>query len=347
MNVRSYHVKHRNSLTVLLNKAQIVADYAVKNKHKKFISTKKVRHIDLPSTIKCQILRKYGRGNIKEAKNVNLVIPNSSIRKYEMMDGTIKEYANIDYISEMVVIKPLKMSFRWNPGKDFEKINQVEISKDRFMISATFKDNIVKQEYIDSDILGLDLNCGMGRHIINAANLKTGEVINLGKCGPHIRKKYFMKRKNQTKKGQKVKGRKESRTMKDLDHKLSRKIVDYALDNKLSIVVEDLKGVRRKHQKGNGRRAANRFVNSWSFYRLQTFIEYKAKERGIPFIKIHPQYTSQECSYCSIIGERDHKYFICRNKNCEKRNVIRNADINAAFNVGKRSLQIGGKAGQK
>jgi len=88
-------------------------------------------------------------------------------------------------------------------------------------------------------------------------------------------------------------------------------------------------------------------VNSWSFYRLQNFIEYKAKERGIPFIKINPQYTSQECSYCSIIGERDHKHFICRNKHCEKRDVKLNADINAAFNVGKRSLQIGGKARQK
>lgn len=347
MNVRSYHVKHRNSLTTFLDKAQQVANYAVKNKTNKFISTKEVKDIDLPSTIKCQILRKYGRGTIKEAKNVNLIIPNSSVRKYKMKDGTIKKYRNIDYIDERVIIKPLNLSFRWNPGKDFENINQVEISKDRFMISATFKDNIVNQEYIEGDILGLDLNCGLGRHIINAANLKTGEVINLGKNGPHIRDTYFKQRETAKKKGCKLKGHKEKRKMRDLDHKLSKTVVDYALRNKLNIVVEELKGIRKKAKKGNGRRAANRFVNSWSFYRLQTFIEYKAKERGIPYIKINPHYTSQECSYCSIIGERDHKHFICRNKNCHKRDVKRNADINAAFNVGKRSLQIGGRAGQK
>ena len=344
MNIRSYHVKHRVPLTALLDKAQQVANYAVANKHKKFISTKEVKAIDLPSTIKCQILRKYGRGTIKEAKNVNLVVPNSSIRKYKMKDGTVKEYANIDYINERVIVKPLKLSFRWNPGKDFEKINQVEISKDRFMISATFRDNIVKQEYIEGDMLGIDLNCGGGRHIINAANLNTGEVINLGKSGPNIRKRYFRKRQSQNKKGQKVKGRKEKRKMRDLDHKLSKKVVDYAQDNKLSIVVEELKGIRNGAKKGNGRRAVNRFVNSWSFYRLQTYIEYKAKERGIPYIKINPQYTSQECSYCSIIGKRVGKSFICKNKRCHKCDVKRNADINAAFNVGKRSLQIGGRA---
>jgi IS605 OrfB family transposase len=40
--------------------------------------------------------------------------------------------------------------------------------------------------------------------------------------------------------------------MKDLDHKISRAIVDYAFKNKLKIVVEDLKGVRTTAKKGNG-----------------------------------------------------------------------------------------------
>ncbi len=59
------------------------------------------------------------------------------------------------------------------------------------MVSATFKNNIVKQDYVN--ILGIDHNCGVGRHILNCANLKTKEVINLGKCGPNIRKMFFKK----------------------------------------------------------------------------------------------------------------------------------------------------------
>ena len=156
--IKSYHVRHKREISDLLVKAREVANYALKNKQKKYISTKEVKHIDLPSAIKCQILRKYGRGNIKKVTNVNLIVPNSSKRNYKMKDGTIKTYTTIDYENGVVKLKPLKMSFRWNPGRDFEKINQVEISKDKFMISSTFKNNIVKQEYLN--ILGLDHNCG-------------------------------------------------------------------------------------------------------------------------------------------------------------------------------------------
>ena len=38
--------------------------------------------------------------------------------------------------------------------------------------------------------------------------------------------------------------------MKDIDHKLSRKVVDYALKNKLKIVVEKLTHIRTGAKKG-------------------------------------------------------------------------------------------------
>ncbi len=336
--IKSYHVKHKLNLTSLLNKAQEVANYAVKNKKKHF-SSKEVKHIGLPSTISNQILRKYGRGTIKEVSNVNLIVPNSSKNKYTTKDGTTKIYENITYENERIHIKPLNLSFRWNSGREFEKIHQVEIDNDKFMLTVSIKERINNINYGNSSILGIDLNCGVGRHIINAANLVTGEVLNLGKQGPNIRKMYYKKRKTQ-----KIKGNKEQRIMKDLDHKLSRKIVNYALKNRLKIVVENLKGIRNGSKKGNGSKIKNRLVNSWSFYRLQKFIEYKSKELDIPYIKVNPHYTSQECSYCHVIGNRDRDTFICKNKHCIKHNIIRHSDINAAFNVGKRSLQQGGRA---
>jgi len=84
---------------------------------------------------------------------------------------------------------------------------------------------------------------------------------NLGKSGPNIRQKYFKKRKAHL-----VKGNKKERIMKDIDHKISKKIVDYAFKNKLKIVVEDLKGIRKTYIKGNGSKAKNRFANSWSLF---------------------------------------------------------------------------------
>lgn len=335
--VKTYHVKHSLDLTDVLAKAKLIADYAVENKgNKRLLSSKNVKEHGLPSSISNQILRKYGNGTIKKATNVNLIVPNSSIANYKMKDGSTKTYTTIDYIGERVILKPLKISFRWNPGKSFIKINQVEIDAEKFMIAVTIENAILQ---VCESILGIDLNCGVGRSIANCANLKNGEILNFGKQGPNTRKYYYKKRQSQ-----RVRNDKEKRRMRDLDHKISRKIVDYALHHKLKIVVENLKGIRTGKKKGNGLRAVNRFVNSWSFYRIQTFIEYKAKECGIPFEKINPQYTSQECSFCSVIGKRDRDIFTCNNKHCKGYKKERHSDVNAAFNIGKRSLLLGGRA---
>lgn len=331
VNLRTFHVKHRNTcLNGLFEKAKKVADYAVANKQK-FFSSRDVKNIGLPSTISNQLLRKYGRGTIKHATNVNLIVPNSSKRVVKLKDGTIREYRNIEYNNGVVFIKPLKLEFRWNPGRDFERINQIEIDKEKYMLCVTFKNEPMTEEC--SGVLGIDLNCGVGRHVAVCANLQTNEVLCLGKQGPNIRLKYYKKRQKQI-----VKGNKLHRIMKDQDHKISCKIVDYARQNKLRIVVEDLKGIRFGARKGNGSRAGNRFVNSWSFYRLQSFIEYKCKEHDIPYIKIKPHYTSQECSYCHVIGTRNGKNFTCYNRGCSSCGVQRHADVNAPFNIGQRSF---------
>lgn len=338
--IRGYHVKHKRDFSHELGLAKQVADFAINHKQK-HISTKLVKHINLPSTIKCQILRKYGRDKVKSAKNINLTIINAS-QKIKGRNGNTYNYSNFSYNKDtsIVHIKPLNIKFRWNPGRDFENINMIEIDQEKFKITASFKEK--ENNFEPINLLGIDLNCGTGRHIINAANLETSEVLNLGKQGPNIRKKYFKKRKKNE-----VTGNKESRIMKDLDHKLSRKIVDYALKNKLKIVLENLKNMRKTKTRGNGCKNINRVINSWPYYRLQQFIEYKAIENHIPVIYINPQYTSQECSYCGAKGEREKKLFICRNKKCTHRNKERNADINAAFNIGKRSLQSGGRASEK
>lgn len=336
MIIRTYHVKHRQNFDDFLDKAQLIANYAVENKNnKKLLSSKNVKEHKLPSTIANQILRKYSRGNIQKAENVNLIVLNAKT-KIKNKSG-IKEYSTIEYDNGWVKIKPLHICFRWNPGKKIDEIKLIEITKDKFMVSATFFETIVHQKY--DNVLGLDLNCGIGRSIVNAADMKSNKVLNLGKNGPNIRKKYFMKRKKQ-----KIPGNREKRIMRDIDHKISRKIVDYAYNNGLKIVVEDLSGIRNQSKKGNGLKRVNRVVNSWSFYRLQQFIEYKSKERDIPFVKINPHYTSQECSYCHIIGNRNKDVFICSNKHCLKYRQKRHADVNAAFNVGYRSLLTGGRA---
>ncbi len=127
--------------------------------------------------------------------------------------------------------------------------------------------------------------------------------------------------------------------MKDLDHKISRRVVNYAFKNKLRIALENLQGIRKRARKGTGSKARNHVVNSWSFYRLQSYIEYKAKKLGIPVVKVPPEFTSQNCSYCGTRGKRHRETFTCGNPECHKRGLKRDSDVNAAFNIGKRALE--------
>ena len=119
----------------------------------------------------------------------------------------------------------------------------MEINKSRYFVTVAVPPNPpeIKEEL---GVLGIDHNCGVERAILNCADLKKGTTFGLGKKGPKIRLKYRKKRKKQ-----KIKGNKEHRIMKDLDHKISRRVVNYALKNKLRIVLENLQGIRKRATK--------------------------------------------------------------------------------------------------
>src|SRR5699024_3458090 len=72
---------------------------------------------------------------------------------------------------------------------------------------------------------------------------------------------------------------KEQRWMEDKDHKVSRAIVNFAMENKISVIrLERLANIRQTTR--TSRKNKNN-LHTWSFYRLSQFIEYKAKLEGI------------------------------------------------------------------
>ena len=86
---------------------------------------------------------------------------------------------------------------------------------------------------------------------------------------------------------------KESRWMKDIDHKISREIIEDAIKMDVKIIqLEQLSGIRERNKKD---RKNNHSLHTWSFYRLQQFIEYKARLAGIKVEYINPENTSKRC----------------------------------------------------
>jgi len=100
---------------------------------------------------------------------------------------------------------------------------------------------------------------------------------------------------------------KEQRWMKDQDHKVSRAIVDFAKENKVSVIrLEQLANIR---QTARTSRKNEKNLHTWSFYRLALFIEYKANTAGIKVEYVDPKYTSQTCPECGKHNHaKDRKY---------------------------------------
>ena len=309
--ILTYKVKHEKDLAKELSLARKVAEYAILNKNK--LSTKYIAHLGLKSVIANQILRKYGRNwKAKAVKSVKLTIPNQGIK----------------YDAGVVKISSLKLFIPFN--KLFQKINQIEFDKLFAYISVTVSEppTIKTKTHI-----GIDLNTT--GHCAVVAIKETGKVYKFGKKAEYIHKKYKMIRKNLQKIGlykvvKKIKNR-ESRIVRDLNHKISKSIISLAVRQKGGIQMEKLQGIRdnKKHRK-----SFKYALNSWSFYQLARFIEYKALLAGVPVTYIEPAYTSKCCSKCGQIGERNDKYFKCPCGHVE------HADVNAAFNIAFLSPSI-------
>lgn len=304
-------IKHHISLIEELKKAILVSNYAIKNRYN--LSSANVSSIGLPSAISNQILRKYGRNNrcksINE-KKIKLVVPSQSIK--------------ID--ADKIRIVPLKLTLTNESKYKITKVHQIELDSTYAYVAFS---KVNSEQLITNKFIGVDLNATS--HCAVAADPVSGQVIKLGKQASHIHKKYKALRSNLQRQGKykklkETKG-KETRKIKDINHKISKKIVSFAKENACGIKLEKLTGIRNSKKNNKTFRYT---LNSWSYYQLGTMIAYKALLAGIPVQYIDPAYTSQNCSRCGHLGKRNVKKFKCAN--CSHTG---HADVNASFNIAK------------
>jgi putative transposase len=150
----------------------------------------------------------------------------------------------------------------------------------------------------------------------------TTHVLSTFKRNDHrIHKKYSLKS-----------GKRKTRRITQLLHKVSKDIVQNAKNSKSMIIFEDLKGIRRLYRKGNGQgNNYRRKLNSWSFYELQRQVEYKAKWQGISVKFIDPKCTSTLCPRCGKRLQEDIQKR--RDLWCGNCKIWQDRDVIAAMNI--------------
>ena len=309
--ILTYKIRHGGDFSDELRKAEQVAYYALKTRTQ---SSRDVKHIGLKSMISNQILRKYSRNRVlKKVRSVKLTVPSQGVKVHREQ--------------KILVIPCLRLTLSYRFREDFLKVNQVEVGDEYAYISVTVPE---EKQYDLKGWIGVDRNTT--GHIAVVADPETGKVLKLGKSAKHIHEKYRGIRRSLQSHGKYRKVKeirdRESRVVRDLNHKVSRKIVDTAKSSDKGIKLELLEGIRKSTRQARSFRYA---LHSWSFYQLERMIEYKAKLLGVPVSYVDPAYTSRTCSRCGLVGNRNGKMF-----KCPACGHVENADVNASFNIAVR-----------
>lgn len=159
--------------------------------------------------------------------------------------------------------------------------------------------------------MGIDLGLKVPAVAV-ASNGKTHFFGN-GRHNKYIRRSYQQRRRKlgRLKKLSAIRklGNKEQRWMKNQNHKISRQIVNFAIQERVSVIkLEKLMHIRQTARKS---RKNAKSLHSWTFYQLQQFIIYKAHLAGIRTIEVNPAYTSQTCPACREINKAKDRCYTC------------------------------------
>jgi IS605 OrfB family transposase len=286
----------------------------------------------LPSVLRCQavqdarsVFKKYTKEQ-KAVTKANLKRPpeEQKTAKVPVLKKPVAIWNNQNYsIGEDTISFPV-----WKDGKcqklTFQAIiterQKLLLENKRGTLRITKKGgkfmtqvavDVVCESEQGSSVMGVDL----GLKVPAVAVTEEGKVKFFG----NGRENKYMKRMARSKrkslgKAKKVKAikklnNKEQRWMKDKDHKVSRKIVNFAKQNKVATIhPEELSGIR---QTARTSRKNAKNLHSWSFYRLAQFISYKAALAGIKVVYVNPMYTSQTCPVCQEKNHASDRKYQC------------------------------------
>ncbi|MCP3773653.1 transposase [Paenibacillus sp. MZ04-78.2] len=269
----------------------------------------------LPSAVKNQAIRdarsihnktkKQGKRPVLKRRayyvnNQNYSLGDRSVAFPVMLDGNVQRLKISARVTErdqrllsggkLGLLKVVEKSGKW----------YVQISVER------------KTEQSTGDVaMGIDLGLKVPAVVV----ISTGKTkfVGNGRQNKYIRRKYKERRRKMGKLKKlsaiRKQENKEHRYMKDQNHKISRKIVNMAIEEQVSVIkLEKLTNLRQTTRTS---RKNTKNLHNWTFYQLQTFIAYKAALAGINIIEVNSAYTSQTCPNCEKRNKAKDRTYEC------------------------------------
>jgi len=181
---------------------------------------------------------------------------------------------------------------------------------------------------------------GIDRGIVNVAVCSDNTFFNSkrvrsarGKFA-HLRRSLQSKGTRSARRRLRKIGGRERRFMADVNHCISKKIVN---SESTVFALEDLSKIRVQKRRGP---QFNRNLGNWAYSQLEQFLRYKAEALGKQVILVDARYTSQKCSRCGHVyrWNRDGSDFRCRSCGFQL-----HADLNAARNIAQTGISCLGR----
>lgn len=182
-------------------------------------------------------------------------------------------------------------------------------------------------------VVGIDRGL---KFLLTSYDEKENTVFVNGKDITHKRNKFAKLRQELESKNTKSSKRRlkainqrENRWMTDVNHRLSKALVDYYGKNTV-FVLEDLENVN--WQRSFGSKKNNKKHSDWAFYQFEEFLTYKAILSGSVVVKVNAQYTSQRCPKCGSIDKENRNHIISEYY-CQTCSYSSNDDRVGAMNI--------------
>ena len=183
------------------------------------------------------------------------------------------------------------------------------------------------------DVIGVDLG------IVNIATDSDGQTFTGSKV--ESSRQWYLKRRGvlqsvgtkSAKRRLKKLSKSQRLFQRDVNHCISKALVQKAKASHRAIILEDLKGISKIVRKEEKRlRQTQRAKHSnWSFDQLRQFLTYKSQLYGVTLTTIDPRNTSRTCSscgHCEKANRKSQAEFVC--VSCGH---SMNADWNASKNI--------------